>query len=269
MSVLREIIQDNWAWRRQIWALAKFELKKESRGAAFGWLWFFVRPLVYVFCFWFAIDIGLRASSVASGDAPFILWLTCGIIPWFFMQKMLGKGTDVMHSFPYLVNKVKFPLSAISSVYTLSSMLIQLMIQSIIVVTYFACGQSLDIHLVQIPFLLILMYVFWLFFSIMVSPLSAMSKDMKNLMNTLSTPFFWLSGVLFNVKSIDSALVQTVLYYNPITFFVTGFRDAIYSKVWIWEDPMLCIGFAIVFVVTVICSLLVYKRTRKEVADVL
>ena len=269
MGVLKTILQDNWAWRGQIWNLAKFELKKQSRGAALGWAWFFIKPLMYVFCFWFAIEIGLRATRTVPGDAPYILWLASGIIPWFYMQHMLSTGVDVMHKYPYLVNKVKFPLSAISSVYGLAMMVIQLMTQLIIVVLYFLCGQSIDIYLLQVPFLLVLMYVFWFFFSVFMSPLCAMSKDMANLMSTLSTPFFWLSGVLFNVKTTGVPAIQAVLYFNPITFFVTGFRDAIYDKEWVWEDPMMCAGFIAVFVVTVIASLVVYKKTNKEVADVL
>ena len=269
MGTLVTILRDNWEWRGKIWNLAKFEIKKQSRGAVLGWIWFFIRPLMYIFCFWFAIDIGLRASHVSPDDAPYILWLSAGIIPWFFMNKMLGSGIDVMHRFSYLVNKIKFPLSAISNFYTLANMFIQIMIQAILVVVYFACGQPFDLYLLQVPLLLVLMYVFWFLFSVLMSPLCAMSKDVKNLMGTLSTPFFWLSGVLFNVKDVPVDFVQTILYFNPITFFVTGFRDALYDKVWIWEDPLLIGGFAIVFILTLVAALYVYRRTCKEVADVL
>ena len=269
MGTLATILKDNWEWRGQIQRLAIFELKKQSRGAAFGWGWFFVQPLMYVFCFWFAIEIGLRAARVATGDAPFILWLAAGIIPWFFMKDMLGGGIDVMHRYPYLVTKVKFPISAISSIYTLASMILQLMIQAILVVLYFICGQGLDLYLLQVPVLLIMMYGFWYFFSLLMSPLCAMSKDVKNLMSALSTPFFWLSGVLFNVSNINVPAIQVALDFNPITFFVTGFRAALYDKYWIWEDPSLCIGFVVVFVVTAVLALVVYKRTNQEVADVL
>ena len=269
MSTLLEIIKDNCEWRGQIWNLAKFELKKQSRGAVLGWAWFFIRPIMYIFCFWFAIEVGLRAGNTSPDGPPYILWLSAGIVPWFFMQSMLKSGIDVMNKYPYLVNKVKFPLSAISNIYTIAVMIIQLMTQLIIVVMYFACGQHLDVHLVQVPFLLVLMYVFWLFFSILMAPLCALSKDMKNLMGVLSTPFFWLSGVLFNVKDIGMPVIEHVLYFNPITFFVTGFRDAIYDKVWIWEDPTRCICFVAVFVFTIACALFVYKKTNKEVSDVL
>ena len=269
MGTFAQIIKDNWEWRGQIWNLAKFEIMKQRRGAVLGWAWFFIKPLTYIFCFWFAIHIGLRASSSSAGGAPYILWLSSGIVPWFFMQNMLGTGIDVMHRYSYLVNKVKFPLSGISNLYVIAIMLIQLLLQLIIVVLYLVARQPIDIYLLQVPFLLVLMYMFWLCFSILMSPLCAMSKDVKNLMGALSTPFFWLSGVLFDVKTIGIPVVENILYFNPITFFVTGFRDALCEKVWIWEDPMFIGGFVVVFIATFALAMIVYKRTCKEVADVL
>ena len=269
MSTLISILKDNWEWRGQVWRLALFELKKQSRGAVGGYAWYFIRPLIYIFCFWFALEIGLKAGRSAPGDAPYILWLTAGIIPWFFMRDMLGSGLDVFHKFSYLVKKVKFPLCAISTIYSTSKMLVQLMLQVLLLLVYFVCGQGFDLYLLQIPFLIVLMYLFWNFVSMLFSPLCAMSKDMRNFMSVLGTPFFWLSGVLFDVKSIGSSLIQNVLYFNPITFFVSGFRDALYMKQWIWDDPKACICFALVFVVTLVVALVVYKRTHKEIADVL
>ena len=251
--------------------LARFELVKKSRGAVLSWAWFFIKPAMYIFCFWFALEVGLRVGSGgASADAPpYILWLAAGIIPWFFMSDMLGTGVDVLHRYPYLVNKVKFPISAISSVYAIATMFVQLMLQAALLVIYFACGMPLDIHLLQVPILLLLMLMFWIAVSIMVSQLSAMSKDVANLMKAFSTPFFWLSGVIFNVKAIPIDWIQTFLAFNPITFFVTAFRGAYYDQVWFWEDPLLLGGFIAVFLLTILVMAWVYSRFNEEVADVL
>lgn len=271
LGTLSTILKDNWEWRKQISRLAVFELVKKSRGAVLSWSWFFIKPAMYIFCFWFALDIGLRVGSGAAdaGAPPYILWLCAGLIPWFFMQDMLGNGIDVMHRYPYLVNKIKFPLSGISTIFTSATMIVQLMLMVALFVIYFLCGMGLDVYLLQVPILLVLMFVFWDLVSIMFSPLSALSKDVKNLMNAMSTPFFWLSGVLFDIKSIPLDWVQNILAFNPITFFVTSFRDAFYAKVWFWEDPVLLGGFAVVFAVTLILAVVVYSKLNEEVADAL
>lgn len=270
LSALGTILKDNWEWRRQIVKLAVFDLRRQSRGAVLSWIWFLVRPTVYIVCFWFALDVGLRAGdSVDPNGPPYILWLAAGMVPWFFMSKMIGPGIDVFHRYSYLVNKIKFPLSAISTLFVTSQMLIQLILQAAFFVWYLASGMPLDVYLLQVPVLILLMYIFFDFFSIMMSPLTAMSKDLKNFMGALSTPFFWLSGVIFDVKSIPFDWAQVILYFNPITFFVTAFREAYYEKVWVWEDPLQLIAFIAVFLVTIIMAAAVYKRFNQEVSDAL
>ena len=271
LSTLGTILKDNWEWRGQIARLSKFELVKKSRGAVLSWAWFFIKPAMYIFCFWFALEVGLRVgnSSGADGAPPYLLWLCAGLIPWFFMQDMISTGCDVLHRYTYLVNKIKFPLSGISTIYTGAQMLIELMLVAVLFVIYFAYGQPLDIYLLQVPILLVLMFLFWDVFSIMLSQLSAISKDVANLMKALGTPIFWLSGVIFNIDKVNVDFIQAIMDYNPVTFFVRSFRAAFYDKTWFWENTSATIGFAIVFVVTVVVMVLVYKRFNEEVADVL
>ena len=270
LNTLKTMIVDNWQWSPQIWRLARFELVKKSRGTVLSWAWFVIKPAIYVFCFWFALEIGLRgARAGATEGVPYILWLASGIVPWFFMQEMLGGGCDVLHKFSYLVKKIKFPLSAISSIYTLAYMIIQLILQVCLFIIYFACKMPLDPYLIQVPIAIFLMFLFWDIFSIFISQITAFSKDVSNLVKTLSTPMFWLSGVIFNLKAIDIEWIQTLMNYNPVTFFCTVFRDAFCDKMWFWEDPALTSGFAVVFVVTLVLALFVYKQLNEEVADVL
>ena len=103
----------------------------------------------------------------------------------------------------------------------------------------------------------------------MFSELTAFSKDLANLIKALTTPLFWLSGVIFNIKAVDIEAIQIVMQFNPVTFFCSIVRDALCDKMWFWEDPNLCSGFAVVFIVTFVLSLFVYKRLNQEVADVL
>ena len=262
------ILGDNWSWRRQIIKLARFELSKQTRGALLGPAWLIIKPGIYLTCFWFALEIGLRASRITGGDAPFILWLMSGILPWFFMARMISSGSDAFAKHRYLVQKIKFPLSCISTFYVTSVFIIQLVLQFIIFIAYFICGQPLDIHLIQIPFLLLVFFVFWNCVSLAFSHLSAYSRDFAQLMKSISTPLFWLSGAIFNVHAISNQAIRTALLFNPITFFIDAFRGAYYYRTWVWEDPLSLGCFCFVFVVTLLFCLIVYKRLHKGVPDV-
>ncbi|MBS5740904.1 ABC transporter [Adlercreutzia equolifaciens subsp. celatus] len=269
VGTLSEILKEQWQWRKQILSLGLFDLKKTSAGAVLGPLWFFAKPAVYILVFWFALEVGLRSADQTGSDVPYILWLMGGLVPWFYIQEILGTGINVFKRYSYLVTKIKFPLAGIPTIFSISTFVVQLGLVVALLIVYFLCGLPLDLYLLQLPVALVLMFVFFNMFSLVTSLLSAISKDFMNLMKTLSTPLFWLSGIIFNVFNLGIPVIELVLMLNPITFIVTMYRCAVYDKMWIWDKPEAIIGFVVVFVVTLLVTLVIYRRTHEEVADVL
>ncbi|MEE0706769.1 MAG: ABC transporter permease [Adlercreutzia sp.] len=268
-ETLRQIISAQWERRSQILNLAKFELRKKFRGTALGPVWLFAGKLVYIAVFWFALEIGLRGSRDVGGDAPYILWLTAGLVPWFYMSDMINGGINVFRKFKYLVSKIKFPLPAIPTIYSSASMFIHLCFVGGLLVLYFASGQPLSVYLLQLPFAIVLMSVFFYMYSLTMSCLSTISRDFHNFMSTLSTPMFWVSGIIFNVFGLGISWLETLLMFNPITFVVTFYRAIFFDQIWIWEKPMALVGFGVVFLVMALLMIVVYRRTHEEVHDVI
>lgn len=267
-ETLKQILSAQWERRSQILNLAKFDLRKQFRGTALGPFWLFAGKIMYIAVFWFALEIGLRGSKDVSGDAPYILWLAAGLVPWFYISDMLHGGIKVFRTFKYLVNKIKFPLPAIPTIYALSNMFIHLCFVGLLFVFYFLFGQELNWCLIQLPLAVFTMFIFFYMYSLTMSCLSAISKDFHNFMNTLSQPIFWLSGIIFNVFSLGIDWLETILMFNPVTFVVTFYRAIFYDQIWIWEKPMAIIGFTVVFFVMLFVTIVVYRRTHEEVHDV-
>ncbi|MCL1906809.1 MAG: ABC transporter permease [Propionibacteriaceae bacterium] len=265
---LRDIFRDNWVWRTQIWQLAKTELQKQVRGAALGWVWLLITPAVYVFVFWFAISVGLRKGDI-SGGVPFIVWLTVGLMPWFFMQNMLTSGSNVYTRYTYLVNRLRFPIPVISSFFAAANFLIFLLTQIIVLILIVLMKSPITIYALQAPIIAIVMYLFWTTWSMATSPLSAISRDFHNLIKAMSMPLFWLSGIIFNVTDIAIPWVQWVLAFNPVTFFATSFRAALCDQYWVWDKPQMLWPFVAVFTLMFILAIRVQYRLGPEVADVL
>ncbi|MDR1713499.1 MAG: ABC transporter permease [Coriobacteriales bacterium] len=262
------IFRDNWQWRRQVWSLALADIRKTVRGTLLGWFWLFAKPLVYVVTLWFVIDIGLR-SGHSTDTYPFLLWLSIGLFAWFYMSAMLSTGTDLYHRYPYLVNKLRFPLSVISNFYSLAQLMIYLISMVVLVIVMLLAGVSLSIYFIQLPFIIALMYLFFMFWSIMVSPLSAMSKDFSQLIRTMNTPIFWISGILYNVDALQLTWFKWIQAFNPVYYVVTALRAAICDKYWLWERPDLIIGFGVVLCTTMIIANWVLWRAGRVVPDVI
>lgn len=267
MDTLRQILSENVRWRRQIWDLAKIDLVKTYRGAALGKIWLFTKPAVYIFVYWFTLSVGLRHGSDVNGR-PFLLWLATGVFPWFFMSDAINTGSNVYRRYPYLVNRIKFPLSVISTFYTLSILIVFAATMGITIAVCLVCGVQLGWQLLQLPLVMALMFLFWTAWSVALSPLSAISKDFANLVKTLTTPFFWLSGILFQLTSLPEA-GQIAMRFNPVAWCVEAVRSCFVYDTWIWESPEELLPFLLVFALVVLLALRNYRRLSREVPDVL
>ena len=269
-ETLKSVFRDNWAYRGQISRLALFDLRKQTSNTMLSWLWLFLKPAAYIFCFWFALYIGLRsrAAFVDGVEFPYVLWLSAACIPWFFMSAIIGPGSNVFKNHAFLVNRVPFPMACIPSIKVVSVFWLQLAFQAILTGIYIGCGYFTGIYMLQVPLLLLMMFVFWYFVCMMFSVLSALSKDFKNLLGILSMPFFWLSGVIFNLSNITNPMILTALYFNPITFFVTSFRGAYIYRTWFWEDQPAFAIFMAVFLLTAIVAMVLLNRFRDDIKDV-
>ncbi len=269
MHTIVEIIKDHIQYRQQIFKLAKADLVKTYRGAALGWAWAIIKPAVTIFVYWFTFQIGLRGSSEVEGF-PFFLWLISGVIPWFYMSDMITGGTECIRKYSYLVTKMKFPISTIPTFFSISKFMVHLALLAIMIIIFIAMGYPPDIYLLQLPIYMLLSFLFFTVFSLFSSLLACMSKDFSNLVKSLVTAVFWLSGIIWNINTLkDIPWLRALLKINPVTYLVEGYRNCFIHKTWIWESPKTLIAFLVILLVLTIASIWVYRKLRKEIPDVL
>ncbi|MDO4517744.1 MAG: ABC transporter permease, partial [Bacillota bacterium] len=211
MESIRNIIKEHIEWRGQIIRLAKSDIIKTYSGAALGWAWALVKPVITIAVLWFAFTIGLRGGSSVNGY-PFILWMIPGFVSWFFMRDMLTQGAGAIRKYKFLVTKMKFPVSTIPTFIAFSNLIIHVGLLIIACLIFIAAGRFPDIYWLQIPFYMLLMLMFWISWGLFSSLLSAMSKDFLNLVKSITTAVFWLSGIMWNVNSVDIPWLQKLLF---------------------------------------------------------
>lgn len=265
---LVKIIKEHKEYKQQIKKLAKADLVKTYRGAALGWSWAIIKPVVTIFVYWFAFEIGLRSGKDVNGY-PFFLWLICGLIPWFYISDMLTTGTDAIRKYSYLVTKMKFPVSTIPTFVSLSKLSVNVMLITVMLIIYLAFGVRPDIYWLQIFFYIIISFGFWTTWSLFSSLLAAISKDFGNLVKSFVSAVFWLSGILWNPEKVKIAWLKKVLMANPVTYIVNGFRNCLINKIWVWQQPKRLAYFVIVWFVMIILALWAYRKVRKDIPDVL
>ena len=197
------------------------------------------------------------------------MWLIAGVIPWFYISDMLTAGSDTIRKYSYLVTKMKFPVSTIPTFVSISKFIVHIALVIIMIIIFCVAGHTPTIYILQLPFYMLLMYIFFTIWSLFASLLSSMSKDFGNLVKSMVTAVFWLSGILWNPETIQIDWVKKLLMLNPVTFLTTGFRNCFINHTWFWEQPKRLMYFVIITVLMLILAIWTYKKIRKEIPDVL
>jgi teichoic acid transport system permease protein len=268
IETLKLIIEEHIGFRKQIWKLAVSDLKKTYRGAALGWAWAVIKPMVTLFVFWFAFSVGLRRGGPIAGY-PFFLWLTAGMLPWFFMSEMITGGAGCIRKYAHLVTKMKFPISTIPTFYTMSHLVTHFILLAVTIAIFVAFGFMPDIYYLQIPLYMLMMFIFFTVWSLWSGLLSAISKDFQNLVVAFSSAIFWMSGILYDVNKIRHSWIRLLLKFNPVTVIASGYRKAFIYKEWFFEDRVEMMCYCTTLLVFTLAALWAYKRMRKEIPDVL
>ena len=268
MKTIKLIIQEHILYKSQISMLAKSDLKKTYRGAALGWAWAIIKPVITLFVFWFAFAIGLRSGKPIAGY-PFFLWLVAGMLPWFYMQEIITGGAGCIRKYSALVTKMKFPISIIPTYFNISHLYTHLFLLGITIVIFMAFGYMPDVYYLQIPLYTLMMFSFFTAWSLFSGLLSCLSKDFQNLVYSFSTAIFWMSGILYDVDTIRHSWVRLILKFNPVTVISSGYRKAFIYKRWFFDDMVEMGCYCITLTVFTLAAVWAYNKLRKEIPDVL
>ena len=104
ISLFRELIGK----RKLVTELAKADFRKRFVGSYFGIVWMFIQPMVTIAIYAFIFgEHGMKNAPPVPG-ATYVIWLTPGIIPWFYFSEILNTGTNCLQEYHYLVKKVVF-----------------------------------------------------------------------------------------------------------------------------------------------------------------
>lgn len=282
-----QIAKEHKNFSKQILLLAKNELIKKYKGAVIGPLWAVVKPAFTLFVYWFAFEVGLKATGkdytiIINGDyvGTFskFLFMLVGFIPWFFMQDSILQGSRSILLNRQFVTKVSFPVSTIMTFTHVARLYVHLFLSALMYLYLCFIGGTVDgvaggiapsWYNLQFFFYTPLMFAFFLVLTWSTAPMAAFSRDFENMIISLMSGVFWLTGVVYDTYGLGSEVLRRVMLFNPMTFFANGYRNAFLYHRWFWEYPSEFIIFVIEFAVLIALGIFNYNRLRKRLPDVL
>lgn len=227
--------------RKLIWKLAKNDFKTRFAGSYLGIVWAFVQPVVTILVYWVVFEKGLNAKAevLANGvEAPYVLWLTAGIVPWFYFSEALSNGTTALLEYNYLVKKVVFKISILPIIKIIAATFIHGFFVLFMLLLFMVHGYFPDAHTLQLIYFSFCLFVFVLGISYTTCSIVLFFRDLTQIIGIVLQVGMWATPILWKLSMVPEQY-QILFKLNPVFYIVNGYRSALLEKTWFWEDFIL------------------------------
>lgn len=252
--------------KRMILDLAINDFKTKYSGSYFGVVWGFIQPLVSILVFWFVFEVGFRAK--ANNDIPFVLWLTSGLIPWFFFSEGLGNMSNSFLEYSYLVKKVMFNIEILPLIKLVSALFIHWIFLFFLLFLLILNKQDMSIYFFQIFYYSFCTFALTLVVGLFTSTIVPFFRDFGQLVQIFLQFGIWLTPIMWQISILPQKYI-VFFKLNPMYYIVEGFRNSIFYNIGFWNYPFQTFYFWGVILVLLNVSLILYKKLSPHFSDVI
>jgi teichoic acid transport system permease protein len=257
--------------RRLMWKLAKNDFRKRYAGSYLGAVWAMAQPVVTVVMYYLVF----RVLGVADGEilpngraVPQVLFLTAGLVPWFFFSEALNHGTNALLEYNYLVKKVVFKISILPIIKVIGASYIHVFFVGVLLIVAALYGFYPSIYTIQLLYYSGCLFIFVLSLSYLTCAVVVFFRDLGQIINIMLQVGMWATPILWNINAI-SPKWAVIMKLNPLVYIVNGYRSAVYEKSWFFEDFYSTLYFWLFTAVLFVVGARVFKRLKVHFADVL
>jgi len=203
------------------------DFKQRYVGSLIGWIWGAVHPIVLLasYTFVFAVVFKVRLGPEA-GTSHFAIFLFAGMLPWLLFQETVQRSASSMVDYANLITKSVFPAELIPIAIFLSNVLNHLMGLAILELVILGTAQKPSSFLALLPLYMLLLGLFTLGVSWLVSSLHVFLRDTAQVLTIVLTFWFWFTPIFFTVDRLPSRL-RFLAQWNPLASVVEAYRSCL------------------------------------------
>ena len=257
--------------RRLIWRLSRNDFKKRYAGSYLGTIWAMVPPIVTVAMYWVVFDRIFGSGpqvTYTGGEVPYVLFLTAGLVPWFFFSDAVMGGMTSLMEYNYLVKKVVFKVSILPIIKVTAAMFVHIGFSVVLVLIAAFYGYTPTVYTLQLFYYTFCEYVFILGLSYATCAIVLFFRDLQNLVSIIMQVGMWATPILWNINTLREKY-KPFIKLNPMTYIVEGYRSAVYEQQWFWEHFYSSTYCWIVTALLFVVSALIFKKLKPMFADVM
>ena len=262
-----EFFKTLWKNRKLVWQLGRNDFKNRFAATSLGAIWGFLQPFVFMVTYVIVFQYILQSGS--SGDYPYAIWFFPGMTIWQWINEGIMSASSSIRQYSYLVKKVVFPVDVIPAISIIASSFVGVFLLIIAVVICTAFG--------YFPNIITLIYVIFasLCFIVAVtrftSAVTTVLPDFANLLGIVMQLFFWFTPIIWNLSRLAGhPTLLKIMQCSPFAYLITAFRQVFGVESIIFVgNGIYTIVFWIITILMFIWGNSIFKRTKKDFADVL
>lgn len=239
----------------QLYALSKRNIIVRYKHSLIGFFWGFFKPLLYLLIFIVIF------SSQFSSTSNHVLYITSGILFWFFFSNCTSQGVQSIVQASGLLKSVYIP----AIFFPLAEVIGELFNVLLALSVYFAImhwfGMVYTLQLFWVLPILFLFAIFSFSVTLILSALNVFYRDVGILWNTIQPAIFYLTPIAYT-ESLIPQRFSFVIKANPIYYFIKLFRYPLYEA--IAPDFYLMGKCVLITFVSLSIGILLFNRLKNQ-----
>ena len=230
-SLLDINLKEIWRYRDLIMLFVRRDFVSQYKQTILGPIWLFIQPLFTTLTFFFVFN---QIAKIPTDNIDPILFYLSGITLWNYFSDCFNKTSNTFVANAGIFGKVYFPRLA-TPISIVFSNLIKLGIQILLFlaimgyqIIFKGAEVNINLHILILPFLIILMAVMGLGLGIIFSALTTKYRDLSFLLTFGIQLLMYATPIIYPL-SYTSGKLHTIISMNPLTPILESFRYAFFS----------------------------------------
>jgi ABC-2 type transport system permease protein len=228
-------LHDVWRHRELLRAFVARELRSRYKGAALGWMWALVRPLVMLLIYGVAVGIFLGAGRAIP---QFMIFIYCGLLAWtLFSTIVMGCITSIVSN-GTLLTRASFPRLLLPLSVLVAAGVDFLLQASVLLVGYLIFADLPELSaLLWLPPSLLVLVLSAMGLGLTLAAINVYIRDIAFLTDVGLQVGFWAAPILYSYGQVvrgaqdfglAADLVTRIYMLNPMANVVIGFQRALW-----------------------------------------
>jgi lipopolysaccharide transport system permease protein len=256
---------DLWSYRELFAILVWRDLAVRYKQTAIGVAWAVIRPILTVLIL--TAVFGRLAKLPSDGNAPYLVMVYAGMLPWFLMSTILTEASNSLINHANLISKVYFPRLMVPSAF-IGVALVDFVVSFVLLLAIMIwSGFWPDWRIVCLPAFILLAVLAALGVGLLISAMNVKYRDFRYIV-----PFALQVGLYISPVGFSSSVVpeqwRLVYSLNPAVGVLDGFRWCLLRG----EATLYIPGFFLnlgIIALLVVWGVRYFRRTERTFTDLL